>query len=75
MKKQFIKGQVEIISVSDSTLNDSSIFVGYVYEHPDHWPNKQPIQDAQIWLNDQNLQASTNLNGYYYLKTVPGIYT
>lgn len=75
MNRQFIKGQAEIISVSDSTLNDSSVFVGYVYEHPDHWPNKQPIRDAQIWLNNQNIKASTNLKGYYYLKTVPGNYT
>jgi hypothetical protein len=75
MNRQFIKGQAEIISISDSTLNDSSLFVGYVYEHPDHWPNRQPIQDAQVWLNDQTLKASTNLKGYYYLKTVPGTYT
>ena len=75
MNRQFIKGQAEIISVSDSTLNDSSIFVGYVYEHPDHWPNKQPIQNAQIWLDDLNLKATTSGIGYYYLKTTPGNYT
>jgi hypothetical protein len=75
MNRQFIKGKAEIISVSDSSLNDSSIFVGYVYEHLDHWPNKKPIQNAQIWLNDQNLKTVSNVDGYYYIKATPGIYT
>ena len=75
MSRQFIDGKVEIISVSDTTLNDSSLFVGYVYEHPDHWPDQRPVQAAEIWLDGQDSMVTSNGSGYYSLKTVPGICT
>ncbi len=76
MSRQFVEGEVKIISVSDSTLNDSSIFVGYVYEHPNtHSGNLIPVGNAQIWIDNSNLNATSNSAGYYYIKTLPGTYT
>ncbi|MFT3737647.1 MAG: carboxypeptidase-like regulatory domain-containing protein [Breznakibacter sp.] len=75
LDRQFIKGKAEIISVLDTTLNDSSIFAGYVYEHPDYYQNNFPIQNAQIWIDNPDLSTASNALGYYYIKTLPGTYT
>lgn len=68
------EGRAEIISVSDTTLNDSSIFVGYVYDLGNSSLN-YPIQDGQVWIENTNLKATPDLTGYYYIKTIPGTYT
>lgn len=73
MSKHFAKGKVEIISVSDSTLNDSSLFVGYVYELFD--PPSYPVQFAQISIDNLNLMTKSDTRGYYYIKTTSGTYT
>ena len=70
-ERDFVTGHADVVSVSDTAISDSSIFVGYVYEHPDYG-FKQPVPDAQVWLSDKEVFTSTNSEGYYFLKTVSG---
>jgi hypothetical protein len=74
MHRQFVEGKAEIVSKTDSTLNDSSIFVGNIYQLHDG-NSLLPFASAQIWTENSNLSTSSNTSGYYYIKTVPGIYT
>jgi len=75
LNRQFIKGRAELISISDSILNDSSIFVGYV--HKVDWTVNYPY-DAfpfEIWIENTQYRTTTDSTGYYYIKTVPGTYS
>jgi len=75
LNRQFVKGRSEIVSVSDSTLNDSSIFVGYVYTYSEDTSFLLSINRAQIWIVNSGINSFSDLNGYYNLKTIPGTYT
>jgi hypothetical protein len=74
LHRQFVQGKAEIVSKTDSTLNDSSIFVGYVY-YPQGGNGIFPAAGAQIWTENSNLSTISDTSGYYYIKTAPGIYT
>jgi|GEM_PF-4003936 hypothetical protein len=67
------EGEAEVVSVSDSTLNGSSIFVGYVYNQGYGPPH--PVQDAQLWIENTTLNMTPGTAGYYHIKTVQGTYT
>ena len=69
----FKDGRAELIQVSDTLLNDSSIVVGYVYDlgHSIDYP----VQVAQIWIENTNLKTIPDAKGFYFIKAVPGIYT
>ena len=75
LDRKFVKGKVEIISVTDTTLNDSSIIVGHVYRLQDSNTNRGPIQNAKIWIENSTLSNTSNTTGYYYIKITPEIYT
>ena len=75
LNRQFIDGHVEFISSSDTTLNDSSIFLGHVFrlDFPDNLPYRD--SEFEIWLEESNLRTTTDTNGYYSIITEPGIFT
>jgi len=52
LDRQFIDGHVELISSSDTTLNDSSIILGHVFrlDYPDNLPYSD--NEFEIWLED-----------------------
>jgi hypothetical protein len=74
VNRQFIKGRAELVSISDTTLNDSSIFVGHitrtelVSDSPYYIP-------TEIWIENTNYNTTVDSDGYYSLKTLPGTYT
>jgi len=70
---QFVNGRAELISISDTTLNDSSIFVGHV--HQIDWRGPYPLDYFKIWIENTSYETKTDTNGYYLLKTIPGRYT
>ena len=74
LNRQFIEGRVELISISDTTLNDSSVILGHVY--PLDWSDNYPYKDNEfeIWLEDSNIKTTTDTNGYYSLITEPGLF-
>ena len=75
LDRQFVKGRAELISISDSTLNDSSIFVGQV-QQVDWTGNYQYYANQfEIWIEDTKYRTTTDSTGYYTIKTIPGTYS
>jgi hypothetical protein len=75
LNRQFVEGRSEIISVSDTTLNDSSLIFGHIY-HVD-WFGIESYRDNEfeIWLENTDLITTSDTNGFYSLKTTQGTYT
>jgi len=75
LDRQFIKGRAELISISDSILNDSSIFVGHVQQVD--WTGNYPYDAIpfEIWIENTKYSTTTDSTGYYYIKTIPGTYS
>lgn len=73
LDRQFVDGRAELISISDTTLNDSSVFVGYV--HQIDWRGSYPSDYFKFWIENTSYETLTDTNGYYLLKTLPGRYT
>jgi hypothetical protein len=75
LNRQFIDGNVEIVSSSDTTLNDSSLVFGHVY-HVD-WYDKEYYHENEltIWIENSDLETTNDTTGYYSLKIAPGTYT
>lgn len=73
LDRQFVDGRAELVSISDTTLNDSSVFVGYV--HQIDWGGPYPSDFFKIWIENTSYETWTDTNGYYLLKTLPGRYT
>ncbi len=67
-------GKAEIVSVSDSLLNDSSLFVGYIYDL-DYSSPDYPAQAARVWIESTSLSTTPDSTGHYSIKTLPGTYT
>jgi len=68
-----VDGRAELISISDTTLNDSSVFIGYVHQIDCEGP--YPSDFFRVWIENTSYETSTGTNGYYFLKTLPGKYT
>lgn len=75
LNRQFIKGKTELVSISDSTLNDSSIFVGHVQQLDFIGNYPYDAIPFEVWIENTNYRTMTDSTGYYYLKTKPGTYT
>ena len=73
LDRQFVDGRSEVISISDTTLNDSSFFVGYV--HRIDWKGSYPLNYFNIWIENTSYKTTADTNGYYFLKTLPEKYT
>jgi hypothetical protein len=74
LNRQFINGKSELVSVADTMLNDSAIFVGYA-----HWidlPVNYTFQGPfEIWIDNETKKSASDSVGYYFIKTFPGTYT
>lgn len=75
LNRQFIDGRTEIVSSSDTTLNDSSLVFGHVY-YVD-WSDKEYYyeNELKIWIENSDLGTTNDTTGYYSLKITPGTYT
>jgi hypothetical protein len=75
LNRQFIEGRSELVSISDSILNDSSIFVGHVQEldFSGNYPYK--AIPFEVWIENTKYSTMTDSIGNYSLKTLPGTYT
>jgi hypothetical protein len=72
LNRQFVDGWADYISTSDTTLNDSSIFVGYVHQIDgfDSFPNDY----FKVWIENSDYETTTDTEGFYFIKTIPGTY-
>ena len=75
LNRQFIEGRAELITSSDSTLNDSSLVYGYVYRLDWVGTYYYTENEFEIWLENSDLSAANDTTGFYSLKTGPGTYT
>ena len=50
LNRQFIEGRAELISTSDTMLNDSSMFIGHVT----HIDMENLYIPAEIWIENTN---------------------
>ena len=72
LNRQFVDGWAEYISTSDTTLNDSSIFVGYIHQIDGF--DSYPENYFNVWIENSDYETSTDKNGLYSIKTLPGNY-
>jgi hypothetical protein len=75
LNRQFVEGRAEIISTSDTTLNDSSLIFGHIYHVDWFGIEKYRENEFEIWLENSDLKTTNDTIGYYSLKTVQGTYT
>ena len=74
LDRQFIQGKSEIVRVSDTALNDSSLFAGYVYRVDfEDYPYDQA--SFEVSVPNENISTTTDSVGFYSIKTVPGVYS
>jgi len=71
LNRQFIEGRAELISTSDTLLNDSSLFAGKI-SYVDMIYFYSPVE---VWIENTNYKTTSDSAGYYVLKTLPGTYT
>ncbi len=75
LDRKFYPGRSEIVSVGDSTLNDSSLFTGYVFYNREDSAMKFPADGAIISIINKGINISADLSGYYKILVLPGTYT
>src|SRR5664280_2731220 len=73
LKRSFVKGKTELISVTDTMLNDSSIFVGHIFSVDS--TTKYPKGHCEVWINSTTYVGTNDSEGYYQIKTFPGTYS
>ena len=74
LERQFIEGRSEIISVSDTAINDSTIIYGHVYHT--EFPEIISYEDEfEIWIENTDIITTNKTGGEYLIKTIPGNYT
>jgi len=75
LNRQFVEGRAEIVSISDTVFNDSSLIFGHIH-HVDWFGNEYYRENEfEIWLENSDLITTNDTTGYYSLKTVQGTYT
>ncbi|HEY3385350.1 MAG TPA: hypothetical protein VGK46_02505 [Saprospiraceae bacterium] len=67
-------GRAEVVLVSDSILNDSSMITGRIYDL-NYGDQDYPVQAAKVWLNNSSLTTVPGATGYFHIKVLPGTYT
>jgi hypothetical protein len=74
LNRQFIEGKSELVSVADTMLTDSAIFVGYAHwlDSPVNYKFQGPFE---IWIDNGTKRSTSDSAGYYSIKTIPGTYT
>jgi len=75
LNRQFVEGRTEFLGISDTAINDSSIFEGYVYRIDYIGDYPYDAAPFKIWIENSDLDTETDSIGYYLIKTVPGTYT
>lgn len=74
LDRQFIEGRVEFIGSIDTNLNDSSLIFGKIF-HVDQINGWQYYENQfEVWLENTELIVTSDTNGFYSLKTLPGTY-
>ncbi len=75
LDRQFVDGRAEIVSRSDTTLNDSSLVFGHVYRVD--WSGNEYYyeNEFEMWVENSKLKTTNDTTGYYSLKMAPGTYT
>ncbi|MCK3686315.1 hypothetical protein [Maribellus sp. YY47] len=74
LDRQFIEGKVEMVSVSDTLLNDSSLISGQVHHVDADDPEHYYDNEFEIWIENSDWATTTDTTGYYSLKIAPGTY-
>jgi hypothetical protein len=73
VNRKFIDGKSELVSVSDSSLNDSSLFYGNITRVD--WTLNYPFPGPfEVWIEDTGYRMITD-TGSYRLKVIPGTYS
>jgi hypothetical protein len=75
LHRQFEEGRVEIKSIADTALKDSSLLYGHIYYV--NWSGKQLYyeKEFEIWIENSDLKTTNDTTGFYSLKTKPGTFT
>ncbi len=74
LNRQFIEGSAEILSVTDTTINDSTIIYGHIYKK-DRESEVYYVGEYDIWIDELDLHTTNDTSGFYFFKVNPGTYT
>ncbi len=69
---RIIDSSAEILSRTDTALNDSALIYGVVYLAK---TTNMPVSDANIWIEETDTNTISNIQGRFSLKVLPGTYT
>jgi hypothetical protein len=73
VNRHFIDGRSELISISDTSLNDSALFFGNITRVD--WTLNYPFPGPfEIWIEDTEYRMISD-TGYYLFKVTPGTYS
>jgi hypothetical protein len=74
LDRHFVEGRAELISTTDSSLNDSSLVYGYIYRI-DWATYNYSGHEFEVWQENSDLKTTNNTLGFYSLMTSPGTHT
>lgn len=75
LDRKFIEGRSELVSGSDTTINDLSVFTGKVYKIDEGGGHGYPESNTEVRMEHSVLISETDSHGGYILKVMPGTYT
>ncbi len=72
LKRQFVDSRADLVTISDTILNDSIIIYGHVYRLD--WTENYNYQDKEfeIWIDKTEIKTYSDTAGFYSLKLQPG---
>lgn len=73
----FVRGYSSLISVTDTTLNDSSMFVGQVRQLDLSYscPCASSTAPFTVWIDSTQYKTDVTIGTKYTLRLLPGTYT
>jgi len=73
--RNIIEGKSELVSVTDTALNDSIIIEGSVWIKNGVGDYPYESLPFEVWIDNSTLQASHDSTRNYIIKTLPGTYS
>jgi hypothetical protein len=73
--RNIVDGKSELVSVTDTLLNDSVLIEGSVWIV--NFVADYPYENCpyEVWIDNSTIQASTDSTRNYIIKTIPGTYS
>lgn len=75
LKRKFVEGRVDLVAVSDSALNDSSLVFGKFHHIDGPMYEGSYINRYIAWAENTGVSSKSDSTGHYYLLLKSGTYS